>query len=151
MSIIFAYEYFDDTIRLPGDFSRNIKVPLLSTIDRYSRLKDTGLKRAVTFAQPNSQAANDYRTAVARLLFSIGDALPHKFLLSNVSSVTGDAAMTAVNLGTAFAQAGYRVVLVDAHLQNPALTELLEANGKAGRSDVLSTKSSELKLLSLKG
>jgi capsular polysaccharide biosynthesis protein/Mrp family chromosome partitioning ATPase len=151
MSIIFAYEYFDDTIRLPGDFTRSVKVPLLSTIDSHNHLGDSGLKQVVTFVEPNSQAANDYRTAVAKLLFSIGNSMPYTLLLSTAGSQAGDdIAITVANLGVAFAQAGHRVILVDAQLQKPALTEVFEAKSKVGLSDILAPKSSELKLLSLK-
>jgi capsular exopolysaccharide synthesis family protein len=77
--------------------------------------------------------------------------MPHTLLLSSVESQSGDeAAVTAANLATAFAQAGNRVVLVDAYLDRPALTQLFDAQGKAGLSDLLSTKSSELKLISVK-
>lgn len=151
MSIIFAYEYLDDTIRVPGDFTRAVKVPLLSTIEAYRRRGASGLGRVATIAEPNSTSANNYRTAVAKLLFAISNSMPHTFLLSSVASQSREeTAITAANLGAAFAQAGNRVVLVDAQLNNPVLTELLEANSKAGLSDLLTTKSSELRLMSVK-
>jgi Mrp family chromosome partitioning ATPase/capsular polysaccharide biosynthesis protein len=151
MSLIFAYEYFDDTIRVPGDFTRTIKVPLLSSIEKHNHRAAPGLQRVVTFAEPNSQAANDYRTAVAKLLFTIGNSMPYTLMLSSVASQAGDdTAMTAANLAAAFSQAGNRVALVDAQLNNPVLTKLFDANGKAGLSDLLATKSAELKLLSVK-
>jgi len=151
MSIVFAYEYFDDTIRVPGDFTRAVRVPLLSTIEKHERRDNSGRGRVVTFAQPTSQAANSYRTAVAKLLFSIGKSMPHSFLLSSVGSQSeDDTAMTTANLGVAFAQAGNRVVLVDAQFHNPVLTKLFEANGMAGLSDLLETKSSQLKLMPVK-
>ena len=151
MSIVFAYEYLDDTIRVAGDFNRTVRVPLLSSIEKHDRLGDSGRGRVVTFARPNSQAANSYRTAVARLLFSIGKSMPHTFLLSSVGSQSGeDTATATANLGVAFAQAGNRVIVVDAQFHNPILTGLFEANGKAGLSDLLDTKSSQLKLVPVK-
>ena len=151
LSIVFAYEYLDDTIRVPGDFSRAVKVPLLTTVDSSRRRKESGLERIVTLTDPNSAAASNYRTAVAKLLFSIGDAMPHTLLLSSVVSQNGDeAAMTAANLAAAFAQAGNRVILVDAELNNPRLTELFDAEGKTGLSDFLSTKATERKYVSVR-
>jgi capsular exopolysaccharide synthesis family protein len=105
----------------------------------------------VTYADPNSLAANSYRTVVAKLLYSIGKSMPSTFLLSSVGSQEDDdAAYTAINLGVAFAQAGHRVVIVDAQLRNPVLTRLFEANDKAGLYDLLTTKSSELRLVSVR-
>jgi capsular exopolysaccharide synthesis family protein len=151
MSIIFAYEYFDDTIRLPGDFNRTVKAPLLSTIDAHQRQGRSGLDRVVTLAQPDSETANNYRTAVAKLLFTMGNSMPYTLLLSSVGSAEGDeAAITAANLGAAFAQAGNRVVLVDAQVQSPVLTQVFEAGGKAGLSDLMASRSSDSNLTPLK-
>jgi capsular exopolysaccharide synthesis family protein len=151
MSLVFAYEYFDDTIRVPGDFARTVKAPLLSSIEKHNHWNAPGLQRVVTFAEPNSPAANSYRTAVTKLLFSIGKSLPHSFLVSSGGSQSGeDTAVATANLAVAFAQAGRRVILVDAQLNKPVLTELFEAKGKTGFSDLLSIKSTELKLVSIK-
>jgi capsular polysaccharide biosynthesis protein/Mrp family chromosome partitioning ATPase len=151
MSIIFAYEYFDDTIRLPGDFTRTVQAPLLSTIEANSRRDRSGLDRVVTLSTPDSEAANSYRTAVARLLFTIGNSTPYTLLLSSVGSADGDeAAITAANLGAAFAQAGNRVVLVDAQVHNPILTQLFEVGGKAGLSDLMFSRSTEPRLTPVK-
>lgn len=151
MSIVFAYEYFDNTIRVPGDFSRTVKVPLLSTIEKHQSLGESGLERVITYSQPQSPAANSYRTAVAKLLFLMERTTPYTLMLSSVGSRSGDdAAVAAANLGVAFAEAGNRVILVDAQLQNPVLTELFEASGKTGLSDLLTTRSSELKLVTVK-
>ena len=131
--IIFVAEYFDDRLRFPEDLSRAAGVPLLSTIDKHSRRRGSGLEQFVTFAQPASDAANGYREAVAKLLFSIGESIPYTLLLTSVGSkVGGDAAVTAGNLAVAFAQAGYKVVLVDAQVDNPVLTTILEAEKNEG-------------------
>lgn len=146
--IIFALEYFDDRIRFSGDFARIAGVPLLSTIEKNAPLNGSGIARAVTFAQPVSLAANAYHTAVAKLLFSIGKSIPHILMVSSVGSRSGeDSADIAVNLAVVFAQAGNRVVLVDAQLHNPALTELFSATDSAGLVDLLATNSPKLELI----
>jgi Mrp family chromosome partitioning ATPase len=145
--IIFLAEYFDDRIRIPGDLRKAAGVQLLGTIDKHSSLKGSGLEQLVTFAQPASNAAERYREVVAKLLFSIGESIPYTMLLSSVGSKTGaDAAVTAGNLAVAFAQAGYKVVLVDAQVDKPFLTTLFRAE-KKGLADLLVTQSAELPLL----
>ena len=72
--IVFAAEYLDDRVRFPKDLTRVTGVPVLSAIDKHTRLEGSELQRLVTFTQPNSQAANNYREVVAKLLFSIGDS-----------------------------------------------------------------------------
>ncbi|HEU0295012.1 MAG TPA: P-loop NTPase [Anaerolineales bacterium] len=146
--IIFVVEYFDDRLRFPGDLSKAAGVPLLSTIDKHTRPKGSGLERLVTFARPDSDAANGYREAVAKLLFSIGESIPYTLLLSSVGSKAGDAAaVTAGNLATALAQAGYKVVLVDAQVDSPLLTTIFKAEKSEGFADLLITKSTEPQLL----
>jgi capsular exopolysaccharide synthesis family protein len=100
------------------------------------------------FAQPESNTANRYREVVAKLLFSIGESIPYTLLLSSVGSkARADAAMTAGNLAVAFAQAGYRVVLVDAQVDNPILTTVFSAEKREGLADLVITQSTESQLL----
>ena len=146
--LIFVAEYLDDRLRFPADLSKAARVPLLSTIDKHSSLKGSGLDQLVTFAQPTSTAAEQYREVVAKLLFSIGESIPYAMLLSGVGSKTGaDAAVTAGNLAVAFSQAGYKVVLVDAQVDHPILTTMFQAEKKEGLADMLTTQSAELPLL----
>lgn len=146
--IIFVAEYFDDRLRFPGDLSRAAGAQLLSTIGKHTSRKSSGLERLVMLAQPESDAANGYREVVAKLLFSIGESIPYTLLLSSVGSKAGtDAAVTAGNLAVAFAQADYKVVLVDAQVDNPFLTTIFDAEKKEGLADLMITKSTEPQLL----
>jgi capsular polysaccharide biosynthesis protein len=131
--ITFMAEYFDDRLRLPGDLSRAVGVPLLSVIDKHTSKEGTGLEGLVTYAQPNSDVANRYREGIAKLLFMIGESFPYTLLVSSLGSKNGgeaDAAVAAGNLAVAFAQAGYKVALVDAQADHPALTALFKAEKK---------------------
>jgi capsular exopolysaccharide synthesis family protein len=146
--IIFIAEYFDDRLRFPGDLSKVAAVPLLSTITKHNRLEGSGAERLVTVAQPRSDAANRYREVVAKLLFSIGESTPYTLLLTSVGSQAGDdTAVTAGNLAVAFAEAGYKVALVDAEVDNPVLTTIFKADKKEGLADLVMTKSTRPQLL----
>jgi capsular exopolysaccharide synthesis family protein len=149
--VIFAFESFGDTIRFPGDLSKAAKAPLLSTIDKHKRLRGSGFEQVVVYAQPNSLAAKSYHTAVAKLLFSIGNGTRYTILLSSVGSKSGDdTAMASVNLAVAFAQAGSRVVVVDGQLHNPVLTEFFNADDSAGLADFFGANSTKPQLLPIK-
>jgi capsular exopolysaccharide synthesis family protein len=146
--ILFAAEYFDDRLRFPGDISKVAGVPLLSTIAKHDRLDGAGVEQLITVAQPGSEAANRYREAVAKLLFSIGESTPYTLLLTSIGSHAGDdTAVTAGNLAVAFAEAGYKVALVDAEVDNPALTTIFKADKKEGLADLVMTKSTRPQLL----
>lgn len=148
--LIFVIQYFDDRIRFADDFSKAAGVQLLGTIEKHSRLEGPGLDQLVTIAQPASNAAEQYREVVAKLLFSIGKSIPYTILLSSVGSKTGtDASLIAGNLAAAFAQAGYKVALVDAQVDNPVLTAMFKADKKEGLADLLVDPSADLPLLPL--
>jgi capsular exopolysaccharide synthesis family protein len=151
VSLVFSFEYYGDTIRFPGDFSRVGRVSQLNTIEKHDRLGDAGLERVVTLAQPASRATNSYRAAVAKLMFSFGDSFPQTLLVSSVGSQAGeDSAEIAANLGVVFAQAGKRVILVDAQFHNPHLTKIFQAENKAGLAEFMDTSSPSLKLITTK-
>lgn len=151
VSLVFSFEYYGDTIRFPGDFSRVARVSHLNTIEKHDRLGDAGLERVVTLAQPASRAANSYRAAVAKLMFSFGETFPQTLLVSSVGSQAGeDSAESAANLGVVFAQAGKRVILVDAQFHNPHLTKIFQAENKAGLVEFMDTSSPKLKLVTAK-
>jgi len=146
--IILAAEYLDDRIRFPGDLSKTAGVPVLSTVGKHDPLNNSGIDGLVAFAQPESQAANSYDEAVAKLLFSIGELTPYTFLLSSVGLKNGDDnAIVAGNLAIAFARAGKKVALVDIQIHNPVLTKIFSANKREGVSDFLAGSSKKLQLI----
>jgi capsular polysaccharide biosynthesis protein/Mrp family chromosome partitioning ATPase len=148
--IIFVAEYFDDKLRFPGDLSRTAGASLLSAIAKHDHLGRSGLDPLVTISQPKSDAANGYREAVAKLLFSIGESIPYTLLLSSVGSqARDDAAVAAGNLAVAFAESGYKVALVDAAVDNPILTTMFKADKKEGLADLVMTKSTKPQLLAV--
>lgn len=148
LTVIFAVEFFDDRLRYPGDLGRAAGAPVLSVVDKYAPSKDPGLGQLVTFARPESSAANRYREVVAKLLPSVGDSTPYSLLVGSLGNTIGsNAAMAAGNLAVAFAQAGYQVALVDAQVDNPMLTTIFDATKQKGLTDLLTTNSTELQLL----
>lgn len=148
--VIFIVEYLDDRIRFPGEFVKNTGIPVLSVINKHNRLQGTGTDGFVTLSQPDSLAANGYREAVAKLLFAIGKEMPYTLLLTSVGQKAGDDTVAAIgNLAVEFANAGSRVVLVDAQFHNPALTRIFNAENKEGFSDAIVTSSSKPSILPL--
>jgi capsular exopolysaccharide synthesis family protein len=148
--IIFAAEYLDDRIRYQEDLSKITGVPILSTIEKHPRSEGFGPKQFITFADPKSHVANSYREIVAKLLFQIGDSIPSALLVSSVGLESGeDTADAAANLAVAFAQAGHKVVLIDAQLHNSVLTKTFRADTREGLADYLVASHSKIQLVSV--
>jgi polysaccharide biosynthesis transport protein len=90
----------------------------------------------VVVEDPASVAAEAYRRLRTNLRALSTDHDVRSFAVSSAVASEGKTLVTA-NLGIAFAQAGSRVILVDADLRRPALTDLLGLQSRVGLSTVL--------------
>ena len=120
-AVIFLMEYLDDRVKTLDDVQEVVGLPTLGAV---MRLKgDRGRKemyQLVTLLYPRSLAAEAYRSLRANTEFASVDA-PIRTLLVT-SSIAGEGkTVTASNLAIAFAQAGRRVVLVDADMRKPGV------------------------------
>lgn len=90
----------------------------------------------VVVAQPSSARAEAYRRLRANLGALVDDRGVGSFVIS--SAVAGEGkTVVAANLGVVFAQAGYRVVLVDANLRVPRLGTVFGLASSLGLVNVL--------------
>jgi polysaccharide biosynthesis transport protein len=86
--------------------------------------------------RPLSVEAEAYRSLRASLQFLDVDSVSNAFVVT--SSIPGEGkSVTAANLALALADAGDRVLLVDADLRRPKVAEYFGIDGTVGLSDVL--------------
>jgi non-specific protein-tyrosine kinase len=85
---------------------------------------------------PSSVRAEAYRRLRTNLETLIVDRQVRSFVVSSAVESEGKTVIVA-NLGVALAQAGYRVILVDADLRRPKLAQMLGLSSSAGLTDVL--------------
>jgi succinoglycan biosynthesis transport protein ExoP len=134
---VFLMEYLDDTVKTTDDVRAVAGLPTLGAVTRMKR--DRGRKaiyQLVTVLYPRSAAAEAYRTLRANTEFASVDA-PIRTLLVT-SSIAGEGkTVTAGNLAVAFAQAGRRVVLVDADLRKPGVHLLFDLPNAHGLTTLL--------------
>ncbi len=132
-----VFEYFDDRIKTPGQIAATIGLPTLGAIPGRRRLARGGEKfRLATLRDPRSHSAEAYRSLRARIQLASADA-PIRTLLLTTSSPSEGKTLTAANLAVAFAQAGRRVVLVDADLRRPAVHALFRLPNTEGLTTLL--------------
>ena len=97
------------------------------------RLVDTHLTMLLT---PLAQASEAYRSLRTSIQFSRPDVVIRRILVTSASPSEGKST-TAANLALTMAQAGRRVLLVDADLRRPRTHSLFGLSRTPGLSDVL--------------
>jgi len=95
----------------------------------------------VAHSQPQSAAAEAYRTLRLNIQFASPDRPLHTLLATSTSPDEGKST-TLANLAITLAQAGHRTILVDADLRRPSLHKLFGLGNESGLTSlVLATTS----------
>jgi non-specific protein-tyrosine kinase len=110
----YLVEYLDDTIKTPDDIARLTPVSTLGIIAR-TKGTDEGV---ITLENPRSPVAEAYRTIRTGIQFASVDRPIRTLVVTSAGPGEGKST-TAANLAVVMAQAGKRVVLVDADLRKP--------------------------------
>lgn len=138
--IALAFEYFDNGVKSGDQLARILRgsAPVLGTLDSYPSSADQARDRLVTTAQPSSDAAEAYRMLGTRLVLAPADP-PRSILVATPDAAGSDeGGEVAANLAIALAEAGKRVLLVDANLQRPTAGLFFDLPDRQGLSEVLS-------------
>ena len=125
-------ELLDSRIRGVDDATAASGAPVLGAIANDPKVRRRPL---VVAADPHSPRAEAYRRLRTNLRPSVDQGV-RAFVVSSAVESEGKTLVLA-NLGVAFAEAGYRVVLVDADLRRPRLAEMLGLRPSPGLTDVL--------------
>lgn len=126
-------EALDTRIKSADDAAAIIGEPVLGSIGERRRAKR---KTLVMVDDPLSVRAEEYRRLRTNLHFRIAENRVRSFVVSSAVASEGKT-LIAANLGIAFAQAGHRVVLVDADLRRPKLAEVMGLAPAGGLIEVL--------------
>lgn len=135
-AIAFIVEYLDDTIKEPSHVEETVALPTLGSIKRMKGARDLAMYQLATLLYPRSAAAEAYRKLRTNLEFAAIDA-PIRTLLVTSAAPSEGKTVTAANLAIVFAQAGRRVLLVDADLRQPGVHEILDRPNTVGLTALL--------------
>jgi capsular exopolysaccharide synthesis family protein len=135
--VVFVAEQLDDSIR-DADAVRDVTG--LSNLGSISLIRgDRGrseIYRMVTLLYPRSITAEAYRALRVNIEFASIDAPVQTILVTSAAPGEGKT-MTSSNLAVVFAQAGRRVLLVDADLRWPAVHKYFDAQNERGLTSLL--------------
>jgi non-specific protein-tyrosine kinase len=142
LGIVFLSETLDDTIRSTEKLSQSLDLPVLGTINH---IKGKGYRnKLITLEKPFSPGAEAYRMIQNNIQF-ISDDQPVKSILVTSPAFGEGKSVTAANLGVVTAQVGFKTIVVDTNLRQPALHQIFDVPNAKGLTDFL--RNPELGLL----
>ena len=126
----------DSSIRTVDSAERLLSLPVLAAIPTMVK---PGSGRMLTLAQqPGSVAAESFRTLRSSLALLGGSKHEHQVFLFTSAVPSEGKSFVAVNAAIAFAQQGYKTLLVEADLRRPSLAgELADAKRLPGIGDYM--------------
>jgi capsular exopolysaccharide synthesis family protein len=136
VGLALLFEYLDDTFKQASDVERALGVPVMGLIPESKELVGKANVVQLLTEDTRSSLAEAYRSVRTALQFSTAHGAPK--ILGITSTNMGEGKSTS-SLCTAiqFAQAGQRVLLIDADLRNPSLHRVLGADNTHGLSNYL--------------
>lgn len=129
-------DVLDTRIRNIHDVEQTGKGPIVGGISFDSKARERPL---IVHVDPRSPRAESFRTLRTNLQFIDIEGAPRSFVVT--SSVGGEGkSTTAANLAITLADAGSRVLLVDADLRRPKVMDYMGLEGTVGLTDLLISK-----------
>lgn len=130
-------EFVDTSVQSPADISARIDLPMLGMVPHEDDVdEDLGDLRAAMLKSKGGLMAEAFREIRTNLQFS-GPIEQHRTLLVSSASPGDGRTTVAVNLAATIAQAGRKVLLVDANFRQPAIRGLFPQLSEGGLSSAL--------------
>jgi len=135
--LAFLLELADTSVKSPSDIARKVDLPLLGVVPHSDDLdEEVEDFRRVALLAPQSPGAEAFRQIRTNLLYS-GPAQKRRSLLVTSPAPEDGRTTTVVNLAISIAQAGKRVLVVDANFRQPAIADMFPNAPMAGLSSAL--------------
>ena len=132
----FFLEYLGNTIKTPDDVEQYTGLSVLAIIPQIAEARNSKTPMIITKDHPKDVAAEAYRGLRTNLVSTgLGDSL--KTIMITSTGPREGKTLTTVNLGTALANAGYKVLLIDADLRRPKLHRVFGVDRTKGLSALL--------------
>lgn len=134
LGIVFLFEYLDDTLKNPKDIELSTGLTTLGSLQKVKVGKP--VDALVVAMEPRSPAAEAYRQIRTNIQFISIDHEVKTLLITSANIGEGKTTVS-INLATALAQSGKRVLLVDTDMRRPMLHKMLEVDGSKGLSNLI--------------
>jgi capsular exopolysaccharide synthesis family protein len=131
IAVAYGVEYLDDTVKIPDDVTRRLRLPLLGLVPAVSG----GSVPVLTGTVPHD-FGEAFRSLRTSLVFTNGGEGRRMIAVTSSQPLEGKTT-TACNLAAALALGGSRVMLIDADMRRPGLHRTMGLENEVGLSHVL--------------
>lgn len=137
MGLAFLREFTDDSIKDSDALEKLTGLPVLTLLPELNNIDPTKLALQ-TALEPRSPLVESIRSLRTSLRFSTRDGTPQSIFITSAGATEGKSTI-ALNLATAYAQTGAKVLLIDADLRSPSVHKLLELGSIEGLTNYLTS------------
>ncbi len=134
MGLAFFLEYLDNTIKSPEDVEEKFSIPVIATIDSFSEKNQTIVEKVLS--DTTSLAAESFKGLRTSIFLSSADHPPKTLLITSMTPEEGKSSICTC-LGAAIAQAGKKVLIIDADMRRPTQHKKLQTENRTGLSSFL--------------
>jgi len=139
IGLVLLIDTLDYTLKNPEDVVRVLNLQVLGVIRRHAA-EESG---PAALLEPRSMVSESFRSLRTNLQFASVDKPLHSLLITSPTPAEGKSTI-ATNLGVVMAQAGRKVILVDADLRRPKIHELMKVPNEQGLSNLFVLPAGEL-------
>jgi capsular exopolysaccharide synthesis family protein len=134
VALVVAMDALDNSVRSSNDVEKLLGLPVAGVIP--AQLPDPNRAPKITYLDPLSPVSEAYRLLRTDLMFT-AEEHPFRSLMCATGKPGQGATTTVCNLAISLAQAGKRVILVDADLRRPRLHAIFNTKNDVGLTSLL--------------
>jgi len=134
IGLAFLFEYLDNRIKNPQEIPQHLRMPFLGMIPA---LFDKSLPTPLISNGAPANFAESFRGLRTNLLFSSAEGQGGRTIVVTSTAPGEGKTAVATNLSVSLAQAGTRVLLVDADMRKPRVHTVFQQAQQPGLSNVL--------------
>lgn len=135
IGLVFFVEYMDNRLRTPDDITYHLKLPHLGFVPLLPKSQEAS-GYALTSRSTPATFVDAFRVIRTNMLIASAGAGGQSVLITSAGLGEGRS-LVAANLAVSLAQAGKRVLLVDADMRKPTIHRLFDLPQAPGLSDHL--------------
>ena len=136
IGLAFGFEYLDNRIKTPQELKSTLAIPFLGMVPSLEHDKHAQANPLLNNGVPQN-FSEAFKTVRTNVLFSSADEGMRTLVITSAGPGEGKS-LVASNLAIAMAQAGQRVLLIDADMRRPRVHEIFGGEQEPGLSNVLS-------------